>query len=223
MKLGIVADVHCNIAGLRAALDLMGQVDELLCAGDAVYQFRFSNEVIALLQERNARYILGNHERVLLGSWGEGALSSDGVRRDLVDYMAGQPYHLETQVNGRKLVMVHGSPFDPHDEYLYPNSPNLQKLAQIEADFIVLGHTHYHMAQQVGRAVVINPGSAGESRDHRNGFRLSCAVLDTESGEVIFHHYDDPTRPKVDPAIIPQPTVGAQTEYRPPANSAWWT
>ncbi len=223
MKLAIVADVHCNIEGLRAALELMGPVDELLCAGDAVYQFRFSNEVTALLQERNARYILGNHERVLLGSWGEGARSSDGVRRDLVDYMAGQPYHLETQVNGRKLVMVHGSPFDPHDEYLYPNSPNLQKLAQIEADFIVLGHTHYHMAQQVGRALVINPGSAGESRDHRNGFRLSCAVLDTESGEVIFHHYDDPTRPKVDPAIIPQPTAGAQTEYRPPANSAWWT
>ncbi len=222
MKLGIVADMHCNVEGLRIALDLMGPVDELLCAGDAVYQFRFSNEVTSLLQEWNARYILGNHERVLLGSWGGGARSSDGVRRDLVDYMAGQPYYLETQVNGRKLVMVHGSPFDPHDEYLYPNSPNLQKLAQIEADFIVLGHTHYHMAQQVGRALVINPGSAGESRDHRNGFRLSCAVFDTESGEVLFHHYDDPTRPKVDPAIVPQPTAGAQTEYRPPKNSAWW-
>ncbi|MCH7661594.1 MAG: metallophosphoesterase, partial [Euryarchaeota archaeon] len=67
MKLGIVADIHCNIAGLRIALDRMGPVDELICAGDAVYQFRFSNEVIALLKERNARYILGNHERVLLG------------------------------------------------------------------------------------------------------------------------------------------------------------
>ena len=43
MKLGIVADVHCNIEGLRAALDLMGPIDELICAGDAVYQFRFSN------------------------------------------------------------------------------------------------------------------------------------------------------------------------------------
>ena len=223
MKLGIVADVHCNIEGLRLALELMGPVDELLCAGDALYQFRFSNDVIALLRERGARYILGNHERVLLGPWGEGARSSPNVQRELLDYAAGQPYQLETRVNGRKLVMVHGSPFDPHDEYLYPNSPNLGKLAQIEADFLILGHTHYHMAQQVGRTLVINPGSAGEPRDHRNGFRLSCAVLDTQSGEVTFHHYDDPTRPRVDPAIVPQPTSGAQTEYRPPENKAWWS
>ncbi|MCH7707076.1 MAG: metallophosphoesterase family protein, partial [Myxococcales bacterium] len=192
MKLGIVADVHCNIEGLRTALDLMGPVDELLCVGDAVYQFRFSNEVLALLRERNTRYILGNHERVLLGPWGEAARASPSVQGDLLAYMADQPYHLETQVNGRKLVLVHGSPFDPHDEYLYPNSPNLQKLAQIEADFIILGHTHYHMALPVGRALVVNPGSAGEPRDHRNGFRLSCAVLDAGSGEVAFHHYDDP-------------------------------
>ena len=223
MKLGIIADVHCNIEGLRAALDLMGPVDELLCAGDAVYQFRFSNEVLALLKERDARYILGNHERVLLGPWGERARSGPAVRADLLDHMASQPYHLETQVNGRKLVLVHGSPFDPHDEYLYPNSPNLQKLAQIEADFIVLGHTHYHMAERVGRALVINPGSAGEPRDHRNVFRLSCAVLDSASGEVTFHHYDDPTRPAVDPATVPQPPAGAQTQFRPPENTAWWT
>ena len=222
MILGIIADVHGNIQGLRLALDAMGPVDELVCAGDAVYQFRFSNEVIALLRERGARYVLGNHERVLLGPWGERVRAGPGVQRELLDYMAGQPYHSETRVNGKKLVVVHGSPFDPHDEYLYPNSPNLQKLAQIEADFILLGHTHYHMAERVGRALVVNPGSAGEPRDHRNGFRLSCAVLDTGSGEVTFHHYDDPTRPKVDPRIVPQPSAGAQMEYHPPSNTAWW-
>jgi putative phosphoesterase len=222
MKIGIVSDVHCNIEGLRRAIDLMGPVDELVCAGDAFYQFRFSNEVIALLRERGARYILGNHERVLLGPWGERARGAEGVDASLVVYTASQGYGLETQVNGRKLVVVHGSPFDPHDEYLYPNSPNLKKLAQIEADFIVLGHTHYHMALPVGRALVINPGSAGEPRDHRNGFKLSCAVLDTQSGEVTFHHYDDPTRPPVDPRTVPQPVEGAQQSYRPAENTAWW-
>ncbi len=222
MKLGIVADVHCNIEGLRTALDLMGPVDELICAGDAVYQFRFSNEVVGLLRERGARYILGNHERTLLGRWGEAARARPEVDAALLEYTAAQPYQIDTKVNGRRLVVVHGSPFDPHDEYLYPNSPNLQKLAQIDADIVVLGHTHYHMALPVGRALVINPGSAGESRDHRNGFRLSCAVLDASSGEVTFHHYDDPARPKVDPAIVPQPSTGAQRAYRPPENTAWW-
>ncbi len=222
MKLGIVADVHCNVEGLRIALDQMGPVDELICAGDAIYQFRFSNDVIELLRERNARYILGNHERVLLSEWGDHARSRDGVRKDLVDYMAGQEYQIETEVDGKKLLLVHGSPFDPHDEYLYPNSPNLNKLADVDADIVILGHTHYHMALPVGNTLVINPGSAGESRDHRNGFRLSCAVLDTQSGEVTFHHYDDPSRPTVDPAIIPQPVAGAQSDFRPPENAAWW-
>jgi len=222
VKIGIVADVHCNIEGLRRAIELMGAVDELVCAGDAFYQFRFSNEVVALLKERGARYILGNHERVLLGPWGERARASEGVDAGLVEYEASQPYSIETQVNGRKLLIVHGSPFDPHDEYLYPNSPNLQKLSRIEADFIILGHTHYHMALPVGRALVINPGSAGEPRDHRNGFKLSCAVLDTQSGEVTFHHYEDPTRPPVDPRTVPRPAQGAQQSFRPPENTAWW-
>ena len=188
MKLGLIADIHGNIEGLRAALELMGPVDELVCAGDAVYQFRFSNDVIGALRERDARYILGNHERVLLGPWGDRVRAAAAVDRDLAEYMAGRPYREETLVDGKKLVVVHGSPFDPHDEYLYPNSPNLGKLARIDADYIVLGHTHYHMAERVGRALVMNPGSAGEPRDHRNGFQLSCAVLDTQSGEVTFHH-----------------------------------
>ena len=106
MKLGIVADVHCNVEGLRRALDLMGPVDELLWAGDAVYQFRFSNEVMALLRERRARYILGNHERVLLGEWGEAARSQEGLRADLLAYMAEQPYQLETRVDGKRLEAV---------------------------------------------------------------------------------------------------------------------
>jgi putative phosphoesterase len=222
MRVGLIADVHTNIAGLRIALEMMGEIDELVCAGDAVYQFRFSNEVVALLRGRNARYILGNHERVLLSDWGERARSAEHVRSDLVEYMASRPYEMETRVNGKKLVVVHGSPFDPHDEYLYPHSPNLAKLAAIDADYVVLGHTHFTMAERIGRALVINPGSAGEPRDHRNGFRLSCAVLDTETGEVAFHHYDDPTRPKVDPAHVPSANPSAPRTYVPPKNEPFW-
>ena len=76
MRIGIVADVHCNDQALRIALERMGAVDELICAGDAVYQFRFSNDVMDLLRERETRYVLGNHEDVLLGKWGGHARSS---------------------------------------------------------------------------------------------------------------------------------------------------
>ena len=59
---------------------------------------------------------------------------------------------------------------------------------------VILGHTHYQMAHRVGRVLVINPGSAGEPRDPRNDFQLSFAVLDTESDEVRFGSFPDPTR-----------------------------
>jgi putative phosphoesterase len=203
MRIGIVADIHCNHEALRIALDRMGPVDELLCAGDAVYQFRFSNDVMAMLRERGARYILGNHEDVLLGKWGGRARSADWVRADELAYMAEHDYRIETTVGGKKLVMVHGSPFEPYNEYIYPNSPSIAKLGTIDADYVILGHTHYQMAEQVGRVLVINPGSAGEARDARNAFKLSYAVLDTSSGEVTFDDFQDPTRAAVDPSIIP--------------------
>jgi putative phosphoesterase len=204
VRIGIVADIHCNHEALLIALERMGPVDELLCAGDAVYQFRFSNEVMEILRERQARYILGNHEEVLLGRWGERARSVPSVRRENVEYMGGQPFGVDARLNGRRLYMVHGSPWEPHNEYLYPNSPGLSRLAEIGADFIVLGHTHYYMANRVGRSLVINPGSCGEARDHRNIFRLSYAILDTETEEVTFDHFEDPTRIPVDPRIVPR-------------------
>lgn len=225
MRIGIVADVHCNHGALGIALDRMGAVDELLCAGDAVYQFRFSNEVMALLRERGARYILGNHEDVLLGKWGERARAADWVRSRELEYMAAQPYRLETTVGGKKLVMVHGSPFEPHNEYIYPSSPSIAKLGAIDADYVVLGHTHYQMAERVGRVLVINPGSAGEARDARNAFKLSYAVLDTSSGEVTFDDFQDPTRASVDPSIIPGGALSAQPgrSEHTPENTNFWT
>jgi predicted phosphodiesterase len=38
---------------------------------------------------------------------------------------------------------------------------------------------------------VINPGSAGDARDSRNGRQLSCAVLDTDDESVRIIDYPD--------------------------------
>lgn len=194
MRIGIVSDIHCNAAGLERALELMGDVDELVCAGDAVYQYRFSNEVVRLLRERGARTILGNHEEILLGPHGERARASEWVDQREVAWLAEQPQDLRTRLNGKTLYVVHGSPWEPRWEYVYPHSPTIGRFQDFDADFVILGHTHYQMAKRVGRTLVINPGSAGESRDARNDFQLSFAVLDTATDEVIFSDYPDPTR-----------------------------
>ncbi len=198
MLLGLVADVHCNAEGLREAIARMGPIDELLCAGDAVFQHRFSNEVVELLREHDARYVLGNHELTFLGRDGARARAAPSVRPENLEYMARQPLTLDVQVNGRRLIMAHGSPLGTPDTYVYPDSSLLREMASLDADYVILGHTHHAMAIQVGRTLVINPGSAGDARDLGTGLALSFAVLDTSSGELRFESYPDPARKQLE-------------------------
>jgi putative phosphoesterase len=194
VRLGIVSDIHCNIQGLERALELMTPFDQLWCAGDSVFQFRWSNEVVARLRELDAVVVLGNHEETLLGPDGQRALSSPKVDQDLVAWLRQQPYRVERMVDGKKVMMTHGSPWEPWKDYHYPHEPIWARAAELPCDVLIVGHTHYKMALRVGDVLVINPGSAGDPRDHRNDFQLSCATWDTTTGEVVFYDYPDPTR-----------------------------
>jgi putative phosphoesterase len=194
MRLAIVSDIHCNLQGLERALELMTPFDQLWCAGDSVFQFRWSNEVVERLRDYRARVVLGNHEETILGPEGQRALSSPRVRPDLVAWMRQQPYRIEEMVDGMKVVMTHGSPWEPWHEYHYPHEAIWARAADLDCDALIVGHTHFQMAQRFGRVLVINPGSAGDPRDHRNNFQLSCATLDTTTGEATFYDYKDPTR-----------------------------
>jgi putative phosphoesterase len=191
LRIGIVSDIHGNFDGLSAALDLMGDVDELLCAGDVVEEFRFSNETVALLRDRGARCVLGNHDLGLLGHHGARARAAAHVDHGLVAWLASQPLSYDVTVDGKRLLMTHASPCPPHTQYVARHSPELRRIAEVEADYVVIGHTHAQMAVRVGRALVVNPGSAGQARDPVNGKRLSFAVLDTGADAVTIHDYDD--------------------------------
>lgn len=194
MRLGILSDIHGNLAALDCALARMGAVDEILCAGDAFYQFRFSNEVVARLKEIGARYVLGNHEDILLSAAGERAQQAPTVNRELLEWTRAQPHQLRTTVDGKRLLMFHATPWEPNREYVYAGSPAFQRLAREEADLIIYGHTHHQTVSRVGSALVINPGSLGEPRDPNNDFQVSYAVLDTNTGLVQIDNFPDPTR-----------------------------
>jgi putative phosphoesterase len=194
MRVGLVADIHCNVAGLERALALMGRIDALICAGDAIYQFRFSNAVVRLLRDHGALAIQGNHEETFLALHGESARTDPAVEPELLAWLAARPTELRLSLGGRRVAVVHGSPWEPRKEYLYPKSAALARFAGFDAEVVVLGHTHHQMAQRVGATLLINPGSAGEARDARNGFQLSCAVWETESDTVQFLDFPDPTR-----------------------------
>lgn len=192
MKLGIVSDIHGNLPGLQQALALVGDVDALLCLGDCIFDYAFSNEVVALLRQRDALIIQGNHEETFFSAAGERARARAGLDPALMAYLAEQPARRMVECNGRRVLMVHSTPWEPRGAYVYPHSAALARFAEADADVVLYGHTHAQVVQRVGRVLVVNPGSAGDARDHRNGRRLSCAVLDTESEEVRVVDYDDP-------------------------------
>jgi putative phosphoesterase len=194
MNVGIVSDIHCNAAGLLRAFDLMGEVDELICLGDSIYEYRFSNEVVRLLRERDAQVILGNHEEGFFGPHGVRARSRDGIDRDLADWLAAQPHRRRLETSGKTLLLVHSTPWEPRGTYVYPESGLLTRFGEAEADIVLYGHTHRQMVRRIGQVLVVNPGSTGEARDPRNGGMLSCAVLDTETEEVRLIDFPDPQR-----------------------------
>lgn len=191
MKLGIVSDLHCNARGLLRALDLMGDIDELICLGDSIYDFRFSNAVVRSLRERGATVILGNHEEGFFGPPGARARARPEIDRTLLDWLAGQPLRRRFTVSGKTLLLVHSTPWEPRGAYVHPHSALLERFAEAEADVVLYGHTHCQLVRRVGRVLVVNPGSAGEARDAKNGRQLSCAVLDTASEEVVILDFPD--------------------------------
>ena len=197
MRIGIISDIHCNIAALDIALEKMGNdVDEVLVAGDAIFQFRFSNEVIGRLREVGARIVLGNHEEVVLSAAGIRVREHERTDQELLKWLSEQPYRIDTEIGGKKFTMFHASPWEPM-EYVYGDSKRIKEFADLRSDYVVYGHTHYALDLQLNGTRVINPGSTGQPRDPSNGFRASYAILDTQSDEVTFEVFDDPMRPQV--------------------------
>ena len=199
MKLGIVSDLHCNIDGLDRALEIMGPIDALLCLGDSINEFGFSNAVIGRLRERDALTILGNHEEVFLGSAGVRARSRPEIDRSLLGWLAERPHRHALEIGGKRILMVHSTPWEPRGSYVLPTSSALDRFGEADADIVLYGHTHRQLVRRVGRVLVVNPGSAGEGRDPRSGGQLSCAVLDTVTEEVVVRDF-------------PAPPVGRQPE-----------
>jgi putative phosphoesterase len=185
LKVGIVSDLHCNAAGLAQALEVMGDVDELICLGDSIWEYRFSNEIVRMLKECRAHTILGNHEEGFFGPQGVRARGAEWIDPSLLRWLAERPHRLELRFGGKKLLAVHSTPWEPRGTYVYPHDALLDRFGEADADFVLYGHTHHQLVRRYGKVLVINPGSAGDARDPGNGRQLSCAVLDTVSEEVV--------------------------------------
>ena len=190
MRIGVFSDVHGNVPALRAALDVLtGSVDELWCAGDIVHEYRFCTETVEVLRGAGAVAIQGNHDMVLLSPAGVGARDRPGVAASALEWLASLPYQHEVVVEGVRVRMVHGSPWEPYGDYLRPHNPKWRDAHELGVDILIAGHTHEPMVERFGDTLVVNPGSLGEPRQHQDR-RGTFAVIDTIGRDAEIHRVD---------------------------------
>jgi predicted phosphodiesterase len=118
MRVAILSDIHANLEALRATLQQISSqaVDRIVCLGDVVGCNTDPVECIALLRERNALWVAGNHDRAASGQITTTGFSKTAARAiawtrqrlsaDLVAFLADLP--LKAAV-GDHLVAVHGA------------------------------------------------------------------------------------------------------------------
>lgn len=191
MKIGILSDAHGNALGLKTCLRFLEaqRIEKLYFLGDAVGYLPDVNGVLAELEGKKAVCILGNHEGMLLGK-----LPIDS-ERDKIYRLAEtrkklEPAHgriieewkdrLAVELDGRRLLFVHGSPWDPLCGYVYPDTP-IDAFADLPHDAVFMGHSHRPFIRKAGNVLVVNVGSCGLPRDV--GALAGVCVYETDTGE----------------------------------------
>src|SRR4030095_6799720 len=189
MKIGIVSDIHADPKALRRALEGMPSIDALLCPGDAVSEYRFCTETVEILQQANVLCIQGNHEVVLFGGRNPAYLKKcrETFSAEALDFLATAPLTRDLAFDGINILLVHASPWEPYDEYIYPGSTRLTRFAPLSQDFVCVGHTHVPFVHREGSVTVVNPGSVSQPRDQDR--RGAYAIIDTHLKEAAIHRF----------------------------------
>jgi putative phosphoesterase len=189
MKIGIISDIHADSRALRCALEDMPSTDVLLCSGDAVSEYRFCAETVEILQHARVLCIQGNHEQVLFGGRNPVYLQKCQATfaAETLDFLATAPMFRDLQLDGISVLLVHGSPWDPYDEYIYPGSTRLSHFGTLSYDLVCCGHTHVPLIYTARQVTVVNPGSCSQPRDQDR--RGSYAVFDTYTREATIQRF----------------------------------
>ena len=179
-RIGLISDVHSSPVALAEALQIFAgqQVDDIICAGDIAGYYEGLLPTIQLLAGSNCTAIVGNHDQ----SWLEknSAAQSDTDSDEIRNYLQQLPQTLQFSIEGRRLFVVHANPpSEQHGGIKLRNRYGeiveerkadwAESLADFDHDVLIVGHTHQVYAEQLGKVLVINPGSVP--------FNHSCMIL----------------------------------------------
>lgn len=166
MRLGVIADIHANLAALETTLRSLHNAgtDLIVCLGDLVGYGPQPNEVVNEIAERAIPTVAGNHDLVAAGidpverggavarptlEWTQAALTDDART-----FLAQLPRTL-TPAEG--VLASHGSIDDPWT-YVRTVSDALRQIELMRATtgdrFLLLGHTHRQLGIDLGSGQV---------------------------------------------------------------------
>lgn len=193
MKILLIADVHSNWQALSAIDETF---DACLFVGDLVDYGTDPVPCIEWAQKHVTAGVRGNHDHAVAQK--VPARSGSGFRRlaaatrptqwELIDarrlkYLTRLPVTQHVTLDERAFFLVHATPRDPMDEYLlHDEAAWRDRLRDVQADFVCIGHTHLPFQLEVDGKTIINPGSVGQPRD--GDPRASYVVI--EDGDVSF-------------------------------------
>ncbi len=179
-------------------------VDEVWCLGDIVGYGPDPRECIRLVRDTCAVCVAGNHDLAAVGTvntfdfnaYAAEAIvwTRDQLRAEDRGYLANLPLKMVRS----EFTMVHGSPRDPGQEYLYSTQTAEENFAHFGTSYCLVGHTHIPLAFSESRIsgpkvvgferrislplgekrLILNPGAVGQPRD--GDPRASYATIDTE-------------------------------------------
>jgi predicted phosphodiesterase len=102
------------------------------------------------------------------------------------EYLRSLPITERLELGGATFHLAHAAPTgDLYDYHIIPDTPDealTEAIEGIDADFILLGHTHLPMLRVIGTTTIVNPGSVGQPRHGES--RASYVIW--EDGEVRF-------------------------------------
>ena len=197
---GVIADVHGNLEALDAvlhALELYG-VQQFLCLGDVVGYGPHPRACIARIRDLGIPCIMGNHDyyvahgtparvamsrmATIAAEWTRAQLSEDELA-----WLADLPLKREDDLDGHRILAVHGAPVDPtyFNAYVYERTweRNLDWMQEHDVWLCLYGHSHlqggyaecYGLRERVFGVrrfaldgcthALVNPGAVGQPRN----------------------------------------------------------
>ncbi len=201
LRIAALSDIHGNLAALDAALlDIAPhRPDRLFIAGDLVMNGPRPSEVVArvmALEKAGAYVVQGNTDIAVadgdyaaafpwldevpaaqrqVAEWTHDQLSDEAL-----DYLRRLPAERRLWAGGTLVLLTHASPGSqtaglPADL----DGPTLvQRVTRSDARVIVCGHTHVADVRELGRKLIVNPGSCGYAFD--GDARAGWAMLTLE-------------------------------------------